>query len=165
MQGRIQGVCLAVMTDPFILQVGYSALKPMIKYQTLSLQVSNACGLEQTKAYISLITLHSTIMKQQCPCLRALSKWHLCNDMKQHSRLRTLQIDIASNAGVSEFLPLAVPTPIKQSCQKLVHCHTHAELFCNISLHGKRTQCPIAITLFCSFGLNFFCSLQLLVYH
>jgi len=27
----------------------------------------------------------------------------------------------------------------KQSCQKLVHCHTHAELFCNISLHGEET--------------------------
>ena len=26
------GVCLAVMTDPFAPQVGYSALKPMIKY-------------------------------------------------------------------------------------------------------------------------------------
>jgi len=40
MQGRIQRVCLAVMTGTFVLQVGYSALKPMIKYQTLSLQVS-----------------------------------------------------------------------------------------------------------------------------
>jgi len=38
-QGRFQGVCLAVMTGPFVPQVGYSALKPMIKYQTLSLQV------------------------------------------------------------------------------------------------------------------------------
>jgi len=34
-QGRIQGVCMAVMTDHFVTQVGYSASKPMIKYQTL----------------------------------------------------------------------------------------------------------------------------------
>jgi len=35
------------MAGPFVPQVGYSALKPMIKYQTLSVQVSNAGGLEQ----------------------------------------------------------------------------------------------------------------------
>ena len=64
-------VCSAVMTGPFVPQVGYSALKPMIKYQTLSVQVSNACGLEQAVvAYISHLTLHSTITKQQCPFLR-----------------------------------------------------------------------------------------------
>jgi len=57
------------MTDPFVPQVGYSALKPMIKYQMLSLQVSNAVGLEQAKACISILTLHSTIKKQQRPCL------------------------------------------------------------------------------------------------
>jgi len=68
-QGRIQGVCLAVMTGPFVPQVGYSALKPMVKYQTLSLQVYNAGVLEQATAYISLLTLHSTIMKQQRPFL------------------------------------------------------------------------------------------------
>jgi len=68
-QGHIQGVCLAVMTGPFVPQVGYSALKSIIQYQTLSLQVSNAGGLEQATAYISLLTLHSTITKQQCPCL------------------------------------------------------------------------------------------------
>jgi len=67
-QGRILGICLAVMTDPFVLQVGYSALKPMIKYQTQSLQVFNVGGLEQAAAYISLLTLHS-ITKQQRPCL------------------------------------------------------------------------------------------------
>jgi len=68
-QGHLRGVCLAVMTDPFVPQAGYSALKPMIKYQTLSLQMSNAGGLEQATAYISLITLHSTITKQQRPRL------------------------------------------------------------------------------------------------
>jgi len=42
----------------------------MIKYQTLSLQVSNVGGLEQaSSAYIYLLTLHSTIAEQQCPCL------------------------------------------------------------------------------------------------
>jgi len=35
----------------------------------LSLQVSNAGVLEQATAYISLITLHSTITKQQRYCL------------------------------------------------------------------------------------------------
>jgi len=48
------------MTDPFVPQVCYTALKPMIKHQTLSLQVSNAGGFEQATAYISLLTLHST---------------------------------------------------------------------------------------------------------
>jgi len=33
--------------------------------------------------------------------------------------------------------------------------------FGNISLHGKRTQCPIAIFLLCSFDLNFICCLHL----
>jgi len=41
----------------------------MIKYQTLSLQVSNAGGLEQATAYIPLLTLRSTITKQQRPRL------------------------------------------------------------------------------------------------
>jgi len=50
MTGAHPGVCLAVITGPFVPQVGYSALKPMIKYQTLSLQVSNAGGLEQATA-------------------------------------------------------------------------------------------------------------------
>jgi len=34
-------------------------------------------------------------------------------------------------------------------------CYAHAELFCNISLHGERTrQSPIAIVLFYTFGKN-----------
>jgi len=66
-QGRIQGVCLAVMTDPFVPQVGYSALKLMMKYETL--YVSNAAGLEEATAFISLLKLHSTIRNQQRPCL------------------------------------------------------------------------------------------------
>jgi len=78
------------MTGHFAPQVGYSALKPMIKYQTLSLQVSHAGGLEQATAYISLLTLHSTITKQQRPCFHALSKWHLRNDMKHFTFLKTL---------------------------------------------------------------------------
>jgi len=44
----IQGVCLAVITGPFVLQV--LSIKP-VKYQTLSLQVSNAGGLEQATAF------------------------------------------------------------------------------------------------------------------
>jgi len=52
----------------------------------------------------------------------------------------------------------------KQSCQKLVDCHAHKELFCNISLHGGKTQSPIEIVLFCSFDPNFICCLYLLGY-
>jgi len=87
-QGRIQWVCLAVMTGPFVPQVGYSAVKPIIKYEMLSLQVSNAGRLEQATAYISLLMLHSTITKQQRPCLRVLSKWRLHNGMN-NSRFST----------------------------------------------------------------------------
>jgi len=50
-----------------LLYCRYSAWKP-IKYQRLSLQVSNANGLEQATVCISLLTLHSTVMKQR-PCL------------------------------------------------------------------------------------------------
>jgi len=57
------------MTGPFLPQAGYSALKLMIKYQTLSLQVFNVGGLEQATASISFISLHSTITKQQHPYL------------------------------------------------------------------------------------------------
>jgi len=64
-----EGVYVAVMTDPFVPQVGYSALKSMIKYQTLSLHISNAGDLEQATACISLLKLHSNIFKQQLPCL------------------------------------------------------------------------------------------------
>jgi len=44
-----------------------SALKP-IKNETLLLQVFNASVLEQATAYIFLLMLHSTIMKQQRYC-------------------------------------------------------------------------------------------------
>jgi len=40
----------------------------MTKYQMMSLQVSNAGGFEQATALISLLTMHSTVMKQQRPC-------------------------------------------------------------------------------------------------
>jgi len=62
--GRFQALCFAVMTDHFVPQVGHSVLNPMIKYQTMSLKVSNACGFEQATAYISLLTLQSSITKQ-----------------------------------------------------------------------------------------------------
>jgi len=63
------------MTGSFVLQVGYSALKP-IKYQTLSLQVSNANGLELATACISLLTLQSAITKQQRYCLVKIAPAH-----------------------------------------------------------------------------------------
>ena len=66
-QGRIQGSVWLSLQVP--LYHRYSALKSMIKYQTLSLQVSNACGLDQATAYAFLLTLHSTFTKQQPPCL------------------------------------------------------------------------------------------------
>jgi len=45
------------MTGPFVLQILSIEAD---EYQTLSLQVSDAGGLEQATAYISLPTLHST---------------------------------------------------------------------------------------------------------
>jgi len=51
-----------------LLHCRYSALKP-IKYQPLSLQVSNVGVLEQATAYIFLLTLHNTIMEHQRYCL------------------------------------------------------------------------------------------------
>jgi len=58
-------------------------------------KISNAvttdleCGLFGT-GNISLLTLHSTITKQQRLYLRALSKWCLRNDMQQFTFLNTL---------------------------------------------------------------------------
>ena len=63
-----------------------SALK-LIKYQTLSLQISNAGGLEQATAYIYLLTCIVLLQNNSVP---ALSKWCLCNDMKQFTFLNTL---------------------------------------------------------------------------
>jgi len=59
---------LAIMTGPFVSQVSYSALKAIIKYQTLSLQVSNVGGFEQATAYKAAITMrhgfHGPIAQQ-----------------------------------------------------------------------------------------------------
>jgi len=61
----------------------------MIKYQTLSLQVSNAGGLEQATAYISLLMLHNT--NETTTFLPScLYKWCMRNDMKQFTFLNTL---------------------------------------------------------------------------
>jgi len=150
------------MTGPFIPQVSYSALKLMIKYQTLSMQVSDVGGFEHSTAYISRLTLHSTIMKQQRPCLviMAPAQWHEIIHIFGHFELILRRKHVFQN-----FFFWQCQLQCKQSCQKFVHCHAHAELFCIISLHGERTQCPIAIVLFCSFGLNFICCLRLLGYH
>jgi len=75
------------MTGPFVPQVGYSALKLIIKYQTLSLQVSNAGGLERATAYISLLRCMVPLPNNNVP---ALSKLGLRNDMKQLTFLNTL---------------------------------------------------------------------------
>jgi len=53
-----------------------------------SLQVSNADGLEQATAYISLLTLHSTVVQNNN--IPALSKWRLRIDMKQFTFLNNL---------------------------------------------------------------------------
>jgi len=45
-----------------------------------------------------------------------------------------------------------------------VHIQVYAELFCNISFHGERTQTQIVIFLFCSLSLSFICCLSLLGY-
>jgi len=49
----------------------------------------------------------------------------------------------------------------KLSETRTLPCHAHAELFCSISRHGRRTQSPNAIVSFCSLGLNFICRLHL----
>ena len=82
-----QGFCLAVITDHFVPQVGSSELKRMIKYQTMSLSVSNAGWFKQATAYTSHLTSHSLLWNNNVP---ALSKWHLRNDMKQFTSLNTL---------------------------------------------------------------------------
>jgi len=51
----------------------------------------------------------------------------------------------------------------KQSCQKLVHCHAHEELFLNISFDGMRAQSQIAIAVL-QFRPEFYLLLQLLGY-
>ena len=58
----------------------------MIKYQTLSLQVSNAGVLEQATAYISLVTMHSAITKQQryCPVQIEPAQLHETIHVFQH---------------------------------------------------------------------------------
>jgi len=80
-------VCLAVMTDPFAPQV--LSIKAD-KYQTLSLQVSNVVVLEKAIAYISFVTLHSTITKQQCYCLVSIApvQWHETIHVFEHSKLK-----------------------------------------------------------------------------
>jgi len=77
------------------------------------------------------------------------SKYHLRNDMKQ-SKLILRQMYVFQNH-------LLGPLQFRQWCQKLLHWQTHAELFCDILLHGKRAQSPIPIVWFCSLGLNFIC--------
>ena len=149
---------LAVMTDPFVPQVGYSALKPIIKHQTLSLKVSNAGGLEQATACISLLTLYSTITKQQHRCLvwMAAAQWHETIHVFEHFKLILRRTHVFLN-----FRLWQCQLQCKQNCKSWYTATHTQELFCNISLRGERTQCPIAIVSFCSFGLNFICCLHL----
>ena len=114
----------------------------MIKYQTLSLQVSNAGGLKQVTTYISLLMLHSTITEQPCLVSIAPVQRYETIHVFEHFKLILYQTYVFWN-----FLLWQCQLQCNQSCQKLLHCHAHAELFCNISLHGERAQCPIAIVL------------------
>jgi len=114
----------------------YSALK-LIKHQTLSLHISNAGVLEQAAAYISLLMLHSDYCATTTllPCLNGA-----CAVTWNNPRFWTFEIDIASNARVSEFPPLAVPAlMLSESGSNAVTAMHTQELFCNISLHGERT--------------------------
>ena len=86
----------------------------------------------------------------------APAQWHETIHIFEHSKLILRGTCVFQN-----FFLCQCQLQCKQICLKLVQCHAHAELFCNISLHGKRTQPPIAIVLFCSFGLNFMCCLHL----
>jgi len=62
-QGRVQGVCLAVMTGPFVPQV------LSIKADDKISNAVTAGVLQRATAYIYLVTLHSTITKKQCYCI------------------------------------------------------------------------------------------------
>jgi len=76
-----------------------------------------------------------------------MSKQHLRNDMKQFTFLNSKSI-LRRMHVFRNFLLWQCQFQCKQSCQKLVHNHAHTELFCNVSLHGERTQCSIAIVFF-----------------
>jgi len=64
-QGRLQGVCFAVMTGSFVLQVVSIKVNKISNAVTAGLQ----CRCLGTSNSISLLTLHSTIIKQQRACL------------------------------------------------------------------------------------------------
>jgi len=64
----------------------------------------------------------------------ALAQWHETIHTFEH-----FTIDIASNIRVFNFLLWQCQLQCKQSCQKLVHCHAHAELFCSMSPYGEKT--------------------------
>ena len=110
----------------------YSALKP-IKYHTLSLEVSNVGVLEQATAYISLVTLHSTITQKQRYCLVLISpaQWHetihVLNTRKWYCIERMCFWISSTGRAVSNAV-------------RISYTATHTqELFCNILLHGERT--------------------------
>jgi len=127
----------------------YSALK-LIKYQELSLQVSNAGVLEQATAYISLLTLHSTITKskQQHYCLvqMAPAYWHetttFLNTRNWYCVKRTCFWIFSSGSASSNAVRISYTATYTQ------------ELFCRISLHGERT----------AVSGNFICCLHILGY-
>jgi len=74
-------------------------------------------------------------------------------------RYRTLEIDIASNARVSEFPPLAVPALMLSESRTLPRRSCFV-----IFRFMARGQSPVTIVSFCSFGLNYICCLHLLGY-
>ena len=113
-------------------------------------------GLVQATACISLLKLHSTISKQQRPCLvyMAPAQWHETIHVFEHFEIILRRTQVFWN-----FLLWKWQLQCKECCQKLLHCH--GQLFCNISLHGERS---VQSRLFCSFGLSFIYCLHLLDY-
>jgi len=134
----------------------YSALK-LIKYQTLPLQVSNAAVLEQATAYISLVTLHSAITKQQryCHVETAPAQWQETIHIFEHSKLILRRTHMFLNFSSGSAGSNAV---------RISYTATHTqELFCNISLHGERTVANHDRFIL-QFRANFICCLHLLRY-
>jgi len=78
--------------------------------------------------------------------------------MKQ-PRFSTLEIDIASNARVSEFPPMAVPALMLSESHTLPRTSS-----CVIFRCMMRGQSPSTIVSFCSFRLHFICCLHRLGY-
>jgi len=145
-QGCIHGVCLAVMTDPFAPQV------LSIKADNTSNVVTAGlwCGCFGTGSSLyfpsNVAYYYETTTLLPCENSTCVVTWN-------NPRFWTLEIDIASNARVSEFPPLAVPTPMLSESHILPRTRRSCFVIFRLMARG---QSPITIVSFCSFELILF---------